>query len=148
MFSLKDPARAPLFERLVDEQPKSPDEFQPLRTFSIKGVLASVRREVGRLLNTRCPSPAHFVDAQAPTVIDYGIPDFSTFYPQSYEDGQRLTRFIVKAVSAFEPRLQEVRATVEEVLDNQMALRVRIDAVLVVEFVKEVVSFPVVVRRD
>ncbi len=143
-----DIARATLFDRLVDLEPKSTEEFQPLRTFNRKDILASVRREVGALLNTRCPTPAHLLDERERTVIDYGMPDFSTFYPQNPDDQKRLALIISRAISACEPRLQQVRATVEELVENKRALRIRIDAVLVLESVTEPVSFPVIMRCE
>jgi type VI secretion system protein ImpF len=148
MSALERYARATLFDRLVDLEPELSREPQPLRTFNKKELLASVRSEVGRLLNTRCPTPANLDGEQEQTVIDYGIPDFSSFYPQNPDDQRRLALVVSKAISAFEPRLQQVRATVEEVENDIRALRIRIDAVLVYESVREPVSFPVVVRFE
>ena len=51
-----------------------------------------------------------------------------------------------QAIASFEPRLQQARVTVEENTENERALWARIDAILVVESVKEPVSFPVLIQ--
>ena len=56
-------ARAPLFDRLVDLDPSTQEESRPLRVQSRMELKASVRQEVGWLLNTRCPIPAHLLQA-------------------------------------------------------------------------------------
>ena len=68
-------ASALLFERLVDDDPRTAREPQPFRTLTIPEVRASVRREVARLLNTRCAASAAVLAGRERTVLDYGIPD-------------------------------------------------------------------------
>ena len=106
----------------------------------------SVRQEVGRLLNTRCPIPAHLLQARERTVIDYGVPDVSLFFPRNPADQERLAAILSQAIAAFEPRLQQVRVTVEAITENERALWVRVDAGLVVESVTEPVSFQVLIQ--
>ena len=74
-------ARAPLFDRLVDLDPSIQEESRPLRVQSRRELKASVRQAVGRVLNTCCPIPAHLPQARERTVIDYGGPDVSLFFP-------------------------------------------------------------------
>ena len=139
-------ARAPLFDRLVDLDPSSHEESRPLRVQSLSGLKESVRQEVGWLLNTRCPIPANFLQARERTVIDYGVPDVSLFFPRNPADQERLAAILSRAIAAFEPRLQQVRVTVEEITKNERALWVRVDAGLVVESVIEPVSFQVLIQ--
>src|SRR5262245_10770436 len=139
-------ARAPLFDRLVDLDPSTPEESRPLRVQSRSELKAAVRQEVGRLLNTRCPIPAHHLRERERTVIDYGVPDVSQFFPRNPADHERLAAILSQAIVAFEPRLQQVWVTVEEITENERALWVHIDAGLVVESVTEPVSFQVLIR--
>ena len=44
-------APAPLFERLVDDNPRTPSEGRPLRTLSRSQLRQSIRLELGRLLD-------------------------------------------------------------------------------------------------
>lgn len=140
-------ARAPLFDRLVDLDPRSQAEPRPFRTLNRRELRASVARELGRLLNTRCPIPLRFLYERERSVIDYGIPDFSFLTPQSPDDQRRLAWVLSRTVAAFEPRLRNVRVTVEQFVRDPQALLIRIDADLVVETITEPVSFPAVVHH-
>lgn len=141
-------ARALLFDRLVDGAPRQPTEIRPQSTLTRRALHESVRQEVERLLNTRCPVPAHVLGHRERTVIDYGVPDCATFSPHSPTDRQRLAALLRHTIVAFEPRLRHVRVMVEEFVDTQKALQVRIEADLVVDSVREPIAFPVVIQCD
>jgi len=141
-------ARALLFDRLVDLDPDTAAEPLPLRVFKRQELRESVRREVGRLLNTRCSIPAHRFDDRVRTVLDYGVPDVSSLSPQSPTDQRLLARILSQAIETFEPRLRNVQVTAERFVDSHKALLVRIDAQLVVETITEPVSFPVLIRNS
>jgi type VI secretion system lysozyme-like protein len=141
-------ARALLFERLVDLDPRIAHEPQPFRTLTIPELRASVRREVERLLNTRCAASAGALEGRERTVLDYGIPDFSALSPQRAEDRQRLARQITQAITAFEPRLRQVRVTVEPPTTTRRCLLAYIEAVLMLEAVTEPVAFPVLLTDE
>jgi predicted component of type VI protein secretion system len=51
-----------------------------------------------------------------------------------------------RTIAAFEPRLQQVRVTVEGSTEHERALQGRIEAVLVGDVASEQVSFPMVMR--
>ena len=139
---VKTAARASLFDRLIDLDPATPEERQPLRVLDLAALKESVRGELERVLNTRCARPAQALEAQGRSILDYGVPDMSALCPQNADELQRLTRLIAQAVNAFEPRLRQVRVGVEPDVQPR-ALRLRIDAVLATEDVAEPVSFPV-----
>lgn len=138
-------ARAPLFDRLTDLDPRSQTEPRPLRTLNRRELRASVRRELERLLNTRCSIPLPLLYERERSVVDYGIPDFTFLSPQNPDDQRRLAWVLSRTVAAFEPRLRNVRVTVEGAAQNPRALLVRLDGDLVVESITEPVSFPAVV---
>ncbi len=140
---MSDHVRAPLFDRLVDLDPRSPGEPRPLRTLDRAGLRESVRRELERLLNTRSSLPVDRLEERPDlTVLEYGIPDFSAFSAGRPEDQQRMARILARAIAAFEPRLHEVRAVFEELYDSGRAAAWRFDAVLIFDEVREPVSFP------
>ena len=139
-----DGARSLIFERLVDQEPKSTlGEAQPLRILNRRELKESVRRELGRLLNTRCSIPAELLGREERTVLDYGIPDFSSLSPHSADDHRLIAGIISQTIAAFEPRLQQVRVTVERFHESERTLWIKIDAVLASESITEPVSFPV-----
>jgi type VI secretion system protein ImpF len=141
-------ARALLFDRLVDREPQVPAEPRPWRALTRQELYDSVQREVGRLLNTYCPRPAHRLDDCERSVINYGVPDFSRLSPHSEADQRRLAHLLSRTIAAFEPRLRQVRVTVEQRMDDRKALSARVDAVLVVESVVEPITFLVVVHPE
>jgi type VI secretion system lysozyme-like protein len=146
MTDKKVEVRAPLFDRLVDRDPESRHEIRPMRTLDRRGVRESVRRELETLFNTRCPIPAHRLAARERTVIDYGIPDFSTFSARNFSDHGRLAQVLREAVDAYEPRLTNVRVSITPIAGDDLALSGRIDADLMIENVPEPVSFATTLR--
>jgi type VI secretion system protein ImpF len=136
--------RAPLFDRLFGRETAGRSELRPAKTLDRAGLRVSVRRELGRLFNTRCPLPADDLRGRERTVIEYGLPDLSVLAPANHADRLRLASILREAIEAYEPRLADVRVTVETPSPSpgrRQALRARIDAVLVVDDVAESVSF-------
>ncbi len=132
-----------LFERLIDHDPQESSEASPLRVHSREELRESVRREVGRLLNTRCPVP----EERNGTVIDYGIPEFSWMSASSGDDRRQLANTIARKVTTFEPRLEQVRVRLECDSADPRALIGTIEGVLVVESIREAVSFPLLIQN-
>jgi len=112
-----------------------------MRTLDRRGVKESVRRELEQLFNTRCPIPAHRLPGRVRSVIDYGIPDFSTFSARNFDDWKRLADILRSAIEVYEPRLAQVNVIVEPKPGNDFVLLAHIEAVLVTENVPEPVSF-------
>lgn len=127
--------RRPLFDRLVDSNPFE-REARPLRTLDRAGLKQSVRRELELLFNTRSSTPGPPF-----SVVDYGIPDFGTFSPRNPDDRNRLADVLRRAATVFEPRLQEVRVYVAPIDNDAMNLRAMIEGVLLIDGVREPVSF-------
>ena len=133
--------RRPLFDRLVDQERQFAREARPRRSYSPRELRASVRRELERLFNSRVRLPLARLEAYPRTVIDYGIPDFGTFSARNAADREQLARHLVTAIEAYEPRLQEVRVHIAPPGVDSELLTGEIDAMLVVESVREPVRF-------
>lgn len=140
-------ARVLLFDRLVDIEPQFQKEVRPLRTLDKQGLKNSIRRELSRLLNTRCPIPLA-PSGEERTVINYGIPDFSALSANNTDHRAKLEVWVRDAIVAYEPRLVDVRVTVDPPARAERALSVRIDAKLQLETIREPVAFAVVMKRD
>ncbi|HJZ70592.1 MAG TPA: type VI secretion system baseplate subunit TssE [Vicinamibacterales bacterium] len=140
-------SRAPLFNRLQDDEPKHREEAHPQRVLTRDRILESVRGELSRLLNTRCSDTLEGLQGQERTVANYGLPDFFTLSPTNDTDRQRLARLIVEAVRAYEPRLRNPLVEVTPDTANGRALRVTLTGTLVVEQLTEPVSFPLVIAE-
>jgi type VI secretion system lysozyme-like protein len=100
--------RVPLFDRLVDSAPEVRKEHTPLRIYGREALFASIARDLGRLLNTRSNLPSM---TPQPTVLDYGIPDFSHIAASDELSQRGLAETIRQAIQNFEPRLEEVVVT-------------------------------------
>jgi type VI secretion system protein ImpF len=139
MVSRNHDARALLFDRLAEAAPRPGQE--PFRTLDRAQLRASVRHELAQLFNTRCASPADWLAARELTVLDYGIPDFGHMSPGRGDDRVSLATSMRRAIAAYEPRLRNVRVTVDPASTGDRDLRVHIDAELVVDSVPEPVAF-------
>lgn len=139
-------ARAPLFDRLVDDDPSVPYELQPFRVLDAAGLRASVEAELDRLLNTRAPVAADEVARRERSTIDYGIPDLSYFWRQDTGSASELERTIEQAIAAFEPRLLSPRATIVRPPDRLGAAIVEVSGKLAIGTVMEPVAFALPVQ--
>ncbi len=131
----------PLLERLVDEDISTSREQQPLRTLDVEALRESVRQELARLLNTRCPISDWSDEFSQRTTINYGIPDFSSLSAGNSADMARLSVAVERAIQAFEPRLKSPRVIVRQGQSGPSRAEGVIQAQLVIETVTEPVSF-------
>jgi type VI secretion system lysozyme-like protein len=136
-----------LFERLVDDQYDS-DEVEPcpLRVHDLAALKESVRRELVRLLNTRCPVPSRLLGAEERTTLDYGIPDFSSLSAHSLNDQRHIAAVVAATITAFEPRLREVYVEAESAAQDSHSILLRLGARLGVDRHAEPVSFTLCVH--
>ena len=134
-------ARAPLFDRFfLPAEEEVAEGEDPVRVLDRAGLRESVRRELQRLLHTRCPIPAAEAHARRRTVLEYGVADFSHLYTRDPRSRAQVAAAVENAVAAYEPRLRNARATVEDG-GSERGLRVRIEGLLVIGQVHEEVSF-------
>jgi type VI secretion system protein ImpF len=135
-------ARALLFERLVDHDLHVTEESPPFRVLSRQKLRESVTRELGQLLNSRCPVPLHLICEEERTAINYGIPDFTSLSPHSADDRHLIASIIGQTITAFEPRLRNVRVTAEYLDNYDHKLQITVEADLVRDTVIEIRSYP------
>lgn len=124
-----------LLDRLLDDGVLRP---------SVAQIRQSVRRDLECLLNTRrswIPCPARYREL-AKSVLGYGLPDFTVMELSTQEGRQWLCDEVERTIVRFEPRLARVDVVMKDSdtpLDRM--LRLRIDAVLLVDPVPEPVAF-------
>lgn len=136
--------RVPLFDRLVDEDLVQKQESVPYCTLDRAGLRASVARELGRILGTRCPISGDEALSRARSVIDYGLPDLEIGGRKIIpEEQRRLVRLVKRTIEAFEPRLENVEVEIvrREELAPGARLVVTIAATIVTDEVREPISF-------
>lgn len=123
--------RTPLFDRLTGGE----------RTLDRQGLRDSVRRELEQLFNTRSSFPSRRVPGAPKTVIDYGIPTLTDYAARNTNDQSELAAALRIAIEAFEPRLASVRVLIAPPEEDGIAINVTIQADLVIDSVREPVSF-------
>jgi len=136
----------PLFDRLVDRSRLLHADLTPVRTLDRGGVRKSVRRELEQLFNTRCPIPSHRLGTRERSVVDYGIPDFSTFHARNPDDQKRIAAILKKAIEAYEPRLADVKVTMNPIEGDDFMLTGTIEATLIVDNTREAALFETVLQ--
>lgn len=139
--------RRPLFDRLTDYAPDH-EEARPARALDRRGLRESVRAQLEEVLNTRCPLPQKRLEDRPRTILEYGIADLTTFAAGNYEDCRRLAELLRRTIEAYEPRLSDVRVTIEPPAADRLRLEGRIEAVLRVGTVHEPVSFPTIFHAE
>jgi type VI secretion system protein ImpF len=126
-----------LFERLcMTSDTSSPDGVQ-----DIPALLGSVLRELKSLLNTRLPVAAGWSDESSQTVVNYGLPDFSVLSAANPMDCEMLASLLETKITAFEPRLRQIRVTFEPDPSNRSNLIGTMRGVLEVASISEPISF-------
>ena len=146
--SEKETVRASLIDRLVDLSPRRVQEARPLRCLSPGDFKESILRDLSWLLNTRTSLPPEEYESRELTVLDYGLPDFGARSPANPDDWPVMARWIKKALTAFEPRLTQVRVAVQQGPPRERTMSAVIEAVLVVEQAREPFSFLTILHQD
>lgn len=123
---------ASILDRLIDDDPTG-IEALPVRLQDLQQLKASVARDLEALLNTRQElfnqSAADFPEVDR-SIVTYGLPDFSAFNLRSQRDRQAVQREVENAILKFEPRLAEVRVSLEPLKEHDRNVRFRVDALL------------------
>src|SRR5262245_711331 len=90
-----------LFERLAGDYPDMPTRMPASGLYGKPELLASIRRELGHLFNTRAPVDVETLDGRRRTTIDYGIPDLSLYGPGKASARLSLADQLTRAVEAY-----------------------------------------------
>jgi type VI secretion system lysozyme-like protein len=139
-----DGASAPLFDRLVDAAPREPIEQEVFRYLTPEGLRASVRRELERLLDTRRPiSLTDALNEDQLTVLEYGVPDYSSLNPNDLDECALFALAVRKAIAAFEPRLRNPAVEAKHSTERLGSLRLQIRGTIRLGPHVEEVWFPV-----
>jgi type VI secretion system protein ImpF len=142
MVEHKEHIQASILDRLLDDDPDNSQESVRYLAVDFRQIMASVRRDLENLLNTRrfILTPTASLHEVNNSLLVYGLPDFSSHNPTQVSVMDQLRLEITKTISRFEPRLKNVNVMVDSSGSNR-DLRFRISAVLVVDPISESVVF-------
>lgn len=137
-----------VLDRLLDFEPEVSSEAIKSRAKSLRDLKQSVRRDMEWLLNTRryieeIPST---LEETTRSLANYGLPDFTGISTKNLAEQKRLVKEIETSIKTFEPRLIDVKVSVEPVGGTERTLNFKIEARLQVEPAPEPVVFDTILQ--
>jgi type VI secretion system protein ImpF len=124
------------------------DEWPTTRSQSLRYYKEALKRDLEWLLNTRQPPIPELVEyplAKA-SVINFGLPDITSLGLSSASDHGRLRKAIEVCLRNFEPRLMDVRVTLEGSDMTDRRLRFHIEGNMKLDPAPEEISFDTVLE--
>lgn len=130
-----------ILDRLTDIE-----EWPATRLQSVRFFRDSLKRDLEWLLNTRQPPLPQLANwpAAKTTVINYGLPDITSLGLMSSSDQRSLRLAIEACLRAFEPRLTDVRVTLESTDTTDRRLRFHIEGNMRLDPAPEEIAFDTV----
>ena len=142
------PVTLSALDRLIDQEPERKLEPPVSRAQSLRELKAALRRDLEWLLNTRrtieaCPASLKELER---SLYNYGLPDVSSLYLRSPNDQALLLEAIKTAIDIFEPRLLNIKVTLEPATDDTRVIRFAIEGLLRMDPAPEHVYFDTVLE--
>jgi type VI secretion system protein ImpF len=139
-----------LMDRLMDRPARGASGAgSTVLRLSVEDLKESVARDLEALLNTRCVASEgqlkDFPECRR-SLATYGLQDFAGRSLMSFDDRAFVCRSLEDAIARHEPRLRNVRATLELRGGSTNALHFAIAAMLVVHEAQEPVNFDAVLQ--
>lgn len=137
-----------LFDRLLD-YPVSGASSAVVSLMSVEDLKDSVARDLEALLNTRTVIPElllKWYPECSRSIITYGLNDFAGRSLSSPDDRAYICMCLEKAIARHEPRLRNVKASLEVREDSINRLNFAITALMVVSSSQEPVNFDAVLQ--
>ncbi len=137
--------RAPLFDRLQDDDPKTQHESVPFRGYDIHGLFESIAEEVGRLLNTRSFYARYDTDAMPDevrwSVLGYGFMDFSNIPSENIAAWEAVSEILAETIMRFEPRFLNVHVEIEDYDPTTQTLVITVYGDVLVNQIEQRIKF-------
>ncbi len=124
------------------------ESWPATRTQSVRFFRDALKRDLEWLLNTRQPPLPQLASRPAAkmTVINYGLPDITSLGLTSASDQRSLRLAIEACLRNFEPRLSDVRVTLESSDTANRRLRFHIEGNMKLDPAPEEISFDTVLE--
>ncbi|WP_439869676.1 type VI secretion system baseplate subunit TssE [Pseudomonas syringae] len=138
-----------LLDRLLDDRPHQSVESLSQRLSSLADYKASIVRDLEILVNTRQSLVAGELEGFANlsgTILDYGMPDFTSRSVLDPQDRLLIQRQLEKAISVGDRRFRSVKVQLLAQQTGQRMLTFRVDAVLRLQDISRQVSFDAVLQ--
>jgi type VI secretion system protein ImpF len=142
------PVTLSVLDRLNDQEPERKLEPPLTRARSLRELKAALRRDLEWLLNSRrtIEEPPASVKELERSLYNYGLPDVSSLYLRSSKDQEALLKAIKTAINLFEPRLLNIKVTLEPAADDTRLLHFTIEGFLRIDPAPEHIFFDTVLE--
>ena len=132
-----------VLDRLIDYDPEAKQEAAASRQKNLRDLKTAVKRDLEWLLNTRqvVGGIPDELKETSHSLAAFGLPDFTGVSLKSVAEQVTVRRTIERAISLFEPRLENVQVQLVQGDGGEKIMRFRIDARLKVEPAPEPVTF-------
>ncbi len=124
------------------------EEWPATRSQSVRFFRDALKRDLEWLLNTRqapMPELASYPAARA-SILNFGLPDITALGLTSASDHRQLRLAIEACLRNFEPRLMNVRVTIEEADKTDRRLRFHIEGIMKLDPAPEEIAFDTVLE--
>jgi type VI secretion system protein ImpF len=135
--------RPSILDRLIDEDPNSPDPDKS-RVQHVRDLRNSVKRDLENLMNTRfrMQTPPEQLVQLEKSLLNYGLPDLATVNIGDVGKKRQFIKDLETTLATFEPRFKTIKVIhIENKETNDRTLRFRIDATLYADPSPEVIIF-------
>ena len=142
------PVTLSALDRLIDQEPERKLEPPVTRAQSLRELKGALRRDLEWLLNTRRTieaSPASLKELER-SLYNYGLPDISSLYLRSSKDQALLLDAIKTAIDVLEPRLLNIKVTLEPATVDTRVIRFAIEGLMRMDPAPEHVYFDTVLE--
>ncbi|MGC2635856.1 MAG: type VI secretion system baseplate subunit TssE [Acidobacteriaceae bacterium] len=138
----------PLVTQSILDRLSAIEEWPTTRSQSVRFFRDALKRDLEWLMNTRqppMPELASYPAAKA-SVVNYGLPDITSLGLASAADHRQLRLAIEACLRNFEPRLSDVRVTVEGSDKADRRLRFHIEGTMNLDPAPEEIAFDTVLE--
>ena len=138
-----------LFDRLMDVPVSGASGRGLLDRMNMEDLKDAVARDLEALLNTRTVIPEDLLKRYpecSRSIVTYGLNDFAGRSLSSTDDRAYICMCLEKAIARHEPRLRNVKASLEVREDSTNRLNFAITALMVVSTSQEPVNFDAVLQ--
>ncbi|MFT4113342.1 MAG: type VI secretion system baseplate subunit TssE [Silvibacterium sp.] len=139
-----------MFDRFAEEL-DDVRVVEPYRMHNGSLLLESIQKELSDLLNTRLPprrppAVAWQPTSEPQTVLDYGVPAFSSLSSGRFVDVQLLQEAILAKIRSFEPRLEDLSLDLHADPEDPAAMLGILRGMIRLGSIRQPVCFPVSLR--
>lgn len=140
---------APLFDRLIDENPKIDHEHLVKKHYDKAQTLQSIQRDVSIILNTRSTAKVDDYQFHEKHQDNFGLPQMfgipEAFSKQVTEQSTwpMIAQRCKSAIERFEPRLKNVKVTIDEFFEPGQSVFLKISGRVMFNESFEEIYFPV-----